>query len=206
METIKKMMAAALIAVSSLVPVYGQNVKEQEAFYNSYTLEYKGEYLKAAEALKKGYDEKSYEINIRSGWVNYEAALYTESQKFYQKAIDLQPNSIEAKLGYIYPAAALGNKNQVTAQYIDILKIDPQNSSANYQLGLIYYYKKDNKAAFKYFEKVVSLYPFGYDALLMFAWTNFQLGRTIEATDLFNKVLLLAPSDKSALEGLSLIK
>jgi len=40
----------------------------------------------------------------------------------------------------------------------------------------------------------------------MFAWTNLKLGKTREAQVLFNKVLMLSPDDKSALEGLSLIK
>ena len=65
---------------------------------------------------------------------------------------------------------------------------------------------KDYTSAYKYFEKVVNLYPFGYDALLMYAWTNFQTGKTREAKILFNKVLMLSPGDTSALEGLGLIK
>lgn len=172
----------------------------------SYELEYKGEYVKAAEAIKKVYNEKSYEINLRAGWVHYRAGLYTESQNYYQKAIALKPYSIEAKFGYVYPAAALSNMDQVVAQYNKILEINPQNTRANYFMGLIYYNKKDFQSAYKYFEKVVNLYPFGYDALLMYAWTNYQLGKTREAKVLFNKVPLLSPNDMSATEGLSLIK
>ena len=143
---------------------------------------------------------------MRAGWLHYAAALYTESQNYYKKAIALKPYSIEAKLGYVYPAAALGNMDQVIDQYNNILEIDPQNSTVNYRLGLIYYNKKDYKAAYKYFEKVVNLYPFGYDALLMYAWSNYQLGKNKETKILFKKVLLLVPNSQSALEGLSLIK
>jgi len=53
---------------------------------------------------------------------------------------------------------------------------------------------------------VVNLYPFGYDGLLMFAWTNLKAGKLREAKILFNKVLMYSPGDKSALEGLSYIK
>jgi len=38
------------------------------------------------------------------------------------------------------------------------------------------------------------------------AWTSFQQGKYREAKVLFNKVLMYSPDDKSALEGLSLIK
>ena len=206
MENLKKIVFAASIAIATLKPIHAQETAQQDAFNNSYALEYKGEYLKAAEAIKKGYDEKSYETNLRAGWLHYEAALYTESVNYYKKAIALSPNSIEAKLGYVYPAAALGNMDQVIVQYNNILKLDPQNSTANYRLGLINYNKKDYKEAFKYFENVVNLYPFGYDALLMYAWANYQLGKTKEAKVLFKKALLLLPNSQSALEGLSLIK
>ncbi len=206
METLKKIIFASSIAIAALNNVNAQSDPEQDAFTNSYALEYKGEYAKAVDAIKKGYDEKSYEFNLRSGWLNYEAGLYTESQNYYKKAIVLNPKSLEAKFGYIYPTVALGNMDQVITQYNKILEIDPQNTSANYRMGLYYYDKKDFQAAYKYFDKVVTLYPFGYEALLMYAWTTYQLGKTKEAKVLFKKALLFSPTSKSALEGLSLIK
>lgn len=206
MEILKKIMFATSFAIITLNNVNAQDAAIQEAFNNSYTLEYKGEYAKAAEAIKKVYDEKSYEINLRAAWLNYEAGFYTESQNYYKKAVVLKPYSLEAKFGYIYPTAALGNMDQVIVQYNKILEIDPQNTSANYRMGLYYYDKKDFQSAYKYFEKVVNLYPFGYDALLMYAWANYQLGKTKEAKVLFKKALLLSPTSKSALEGLNLIK
>ncbi len=177
-----------------------------KAFEDSYSLEKKGEYSKAVEALKAVYDEKSYELNLRLGWLNYENGSFTESSAFYQKAVSLMPLSIEARFGIVYPAAALAKWDEVMAQYQKILAIDPQNTKANYRMGMIYYGRKDYLTANSYFEKVVNLYPFDYDALIMFAWTNFQLGKLKEAKVLFTKVLLLSPSDSSALQGLSLIK
>ncbi len=175
-------------------------------FSQSYQQETVADYAGAIKLLKNVYDEKSYEINLRLGWLNYEAGLFTESQAYYEKAIMLMPYSIEAKLGYVYPAAALGNWDKVTAQYLKVLEIDPQNTSVNYKLGNIYYGKKDYTNAYKHLEKVVNLYPFGYDALIMYAWSNYQTGKTREAKVLFNKVLLVSPGDKSAMEGLGLIK
>lgn len=206
MENLKKILIVTLIAFFSLNTINSQEVSLQEAFNNSYTLEYNGEYMKAVEAINKGYDEKSYGANLRAGWLNYLAGLYIESQNYYKKAIALKPNSIEAKLGYVYPATALGNMDQVIAQYKKILEIDPQNSTANYKMGLIFYDKKDFQFAYNYFEKVINLYPFGYDALLMYAWANFQLGKNKEAKILFKNALLLSPYSQSAIDGLSLIK
>jgi Flp pilus assembly protein TadD len=50
------------------------------------------------------------------------------------------------------------------------------------------------------------MYPFDYDNLVLYAWTNYQLGKLREAKVLFNKVLLNKPNDASAKEGLGLIK
>jgi tetratricopeptide (TPR) repeat protein len=202
--TIKLLISAMLLLGTSIVKA--QDNAMGEAFTQSYYYEKVGNYSSAIASLKKVYDATSYEVNLRLGWLHYNAGLYKESMTYYQTAINLMPVSIEARLGYVYPAAAFGNMTEVINQYTKILEIDPQNSTANYRMGYIYYDKKDYATAYKYFEKVVNLYPFGYDGLLMFAWTNFQLGKTREAQVLFNKVLLTSPGDKSATQGLSLIK
>ncbi len=177
-----------------------------EAFGKSYEFESKGNYSEAISVLKMIYQEDSYEINLRLGWVTYLAGQFTESSAYYQEAIKLKPYSIEAKFGFVYPASALGNWDQVITRYNEILTIDPQNTLVNYRMGSIYYGRKDYAKAEKYLEKVVNLYPFDYDSLVLYAWTNLRLGKMREAQVLFNKALLNRPKDPSALEGLSLIK
>lgn len=195
-----------VIASVAILSVNAQTDKISAAFTLSYQLETTADYSNAIKSLKEVYDEKSYEINLRLGWLHYENGLFTESLAYYQKSTDLMPYSVEAKLGYVYPASALGNWDKVIAQYNNILAVDPQNTTVNYRLGNIYYGKKEYQNAYKNFEKVVNLYPFGYDALIMYAWSNYQIGKIREAKVLFGKVLLISPNDKSALEGLSLIK
>jgi len=207
MDTLKKTACIAVIICIFTTSVWAQDYKAiTDAFSSSYVHEYTGDYTKAIDALKKVNFDKSYEINLRLGWLTYMSGLFTESMSFYQKAISNMPYSVEAKLGFIYPAAALGNWEQVVKQYKDILKIDPQNPLANYRLGLIYYGREDFNAAYKYFEQLINLYPFDYNYNLYFAWTNFKLGKTREAKVLFFKTLMIQPLDASALEGLSLIK
>jgi len=194
------------LLICTLSTSWAQTDKTTAAFTTSYEKEYKKEYAAALASMKEVYDTKSYELNLRMGWLSYEAGQNKESMGYYQLATDLMPYAIEAKLGMTYPAYALGNTTLLLSQYEKILAIDPQNTTANYKLGLIYYDKKDYAAANKYFEKVVNLYPFTYDALLMYAWTNYRLGKNREAKVLFTKVLWLYPTDKSALEGVGLIK
>ena len=138
--------------------------------------------------------------------VDYYSGSFTEAVNYYQKAMSIMPLSVEAKFGFTLPAIALGNWDQVKKQYEDVLVIDPKNNKANYQLGMIYYVRKDYKKAQKCFSAVVNLYPFDYDSLKMLAWSNYFLGQLKEAKVLFNKVLLYSPKDASAKEGLSYIK
>ena len=208
METLRRlfMLIFAGVVFSTISVAQDNYSAIQDAFARSYEYEYSGEYSKAIDALKNVYDEESYEINLRLGWLTYMGGFFTESTAYYQKSIDLRPISIEAKLGFVYPASALGNWEQVKKQYNEILKIDPQNTLANYRLGSIYYGNEDYTTALKYFEKMVNLYPFDYDGLIMYAWTNLKLGKFREAEVLFNKVLMNVPNEKSALKGLAEIK
>lgn len=195
-----------LAFLSFMLNIKAQSPELIEAFSKSYAQEYAGDYTTAIQTLKKQYDDNGYEVNLRLGYLHYMAGLFTESIAYYQKAMNLMPYSIEAKLGFVLPASALGNWTQVENQYKKVLEIDPSHAQTNYRLGLILYGKKEFQTAYRYFEKVVNQYPFGYDALLMYAWTNLQLGKYREAKVLFNKVLMYSPGDTSALEGLALIK
>lgn len=207
MDFLKKITVLTIVMVVSFQISIAQDYsKIQTAFRESYSQEYLGDYADAIQLMKNVYDENSYEINLRLGWLTYMAGFFTESTSYYQKCIELKPLSIEAKFGFTYPASAMGNWEQVKKQYNDILKIDPQNSIANYKLGSIYYGAEDYTSALKYFEKVVNLYPFDYDGLNMYAWTNLKLGKFREAEVLFNKMLMYQPNDKSAIQGLSEIK
>jgi tetratricopeptide (TPR) repeat protein len=205
------MMKKVVFFVSTLVflavSAAGQDFNAiSDAFKKSYSCEVDSNYKEAAAELIKVYDANSYEINIRLGWLNYESGSYIESMEYYQKAIDLKPYAVEPRIGFVMPAAAAGNYNQVEEQYTKILSVDPMNVKANYWLGVIYYNREQYDIAIKYFEKVTNLYPFDYDCTIMFAWTNYKMGNLREAKVLFQKVLIIRPGDSSALEGMGLIQ
>lgn len=187
---------------------YSQTSNDElvEAFSESYTYERNSDFSASMDALKKVYDESSYEINLRLGWLNYNAGLFDESIIYYNKAQELKPYSEEARFGLILPLAALGKWDNVIKAYDEILSVNSNNTTALYRLGLVYYGRKEYTKANTLFKKVVDLYPFGYDGLIMLAWTSFYMGNNNQAKVLFNKVNLFNPGDKSAKEGLSLIK
>lgn len=209
MEHFKKLILFVFILffVASTNIADGQEITEiVHAFQQSYIHEGSGEFQEAMQVLKNVYDERSYEINLRLGWLAYLSGLFSESIAFYNKSINLMPYSIEARFGIVYPESALGNWNRVINQYEKILEISPNNTVASHRLGLIYYGREEYSIAYKYFEKVVNLFPFDYDGLIMFAWTNYNLKKYREAKVLFQKALMHTPGGSSALEGLDLLK
>lgn len=210
MELLKNTRSILLWTMATLLLSSGVLAQTPEvvisAFEESYSLETSGNYAGAAEVLKKVYQENSYAINLRLGWLDYEAGQFMESQAYYNKAISQRPMSVEARLGVVLPAAAMGNWDFVIGQYEKILELTPNNATALYRLGAIYYGRKEYDKAYNYLEKVVNLYPFDYDSVVLFAWTNLQLNKLREAKILFYQALYRKPGDESALEGLKLIK
>lgn len=201
-----KLFSFIIIMFVSVISTQGQSVDDmRKSFKDSYDFEARKDFYNAIDVLKK-LNSTEYEVNLRLGWLHYLNQQYKESEGYYQLCIDSKPNSLEAKFGYTYPAAALNEWDNVAKQYNDILSLDPNNTQAGYKLGMIYYYKPDYQTALKYFEKVTVAYPFDYGSVLMTAWSNLKLGNTSDAKNGFYKSLLIKPDDPSALEGLGLLR
>ena len=178
----------------------------QEAFSASYNHESSKSYTEAINDIMPFYNPSSYEINVRLGWLHYYDGNYPKSMEYYEKAMQLMPYSIEAKLGYALPLSGLGNWDRIIEIYHQILKTDPQNTLVNYRLGAIYYERAEFEKAKNHTEKVVNLYPFDYDSVILLAWINLKMEDYRKAKILFNKSLIIAPENESAIEGLKAIQ
>jgi tetratricopeptide (TPR) repeat protein len=199
-----KTLITILLSLSLHIAVAQNAETIKNAFSKSYALENSKQYQKAADEITAVYDAKSYEMNLRLGWLLYEVGRYNDAVDYYQKAIVLHAYSIEAKLGLVYPLSAQNKWDEVLNQYRLILAIDAKNTLVNYRTGLIYYNLKNHASAQKHFDTVLQMYPFDYDCLLMSAWNNYALGDKTEAKSLFERALINTPSSKSAQEGLAL--
>ncbi|MGB2127931.1 MAG: tetratricopeptide repeat protein [Flavicella sp.] len=188
------------------VQITAQNKKITSAFATSYTFQEQANYEAAIAEINKVYNEDSYEINLRLGWLHYLGENNVQAINYYKKASKIMPAATEPQWNMITVYTKTENWIEIEKQYLSIIELDPKNTSANYNLGLIYYYRKDFSRAKKYFDVALNIKPFGYNNLLMSAWTNYFLGNRNNASILFNKVLLYSPNDPSALEGLALMK
>ncbi|QQL50229.1 tetratricopeptide repeat protein [Mucilaginibacter ginkgonis] len=203
MEILRKTFLLILVLAQTVISQAQTNAVLQKAFHNSYGNETNKNYTAAIADIIPYYADNSYEVNIRLGWLHYLNKNYNASQTYYQKAVELRPGAIEAKFGYIKPLAFLQNTNKIAEQYNAILKIDPQNTQANYWLGVIYYNRKQFDAAIKCFRIVATLYPFDYDGNHMLGWSLLMSGRKQEARPYFERALIIKPGDDSSTDGLN---
>lgn len=203
MEILKRTFTGLFLLVFAAQLQAQTNAVLQKAFHNSYTNELNKNYVAAIADIYPYYSENNYEITIRLGWLNYLIKNYTASQTYYQKAIILKPNSVEAKFGYVKPLSFLQSWDKVLEQYLAILKIDPQNTQANYWGGVIYYNRKQYEPAIKLFRTVITLYPFDYDGNHMLAWSMLMAGKKAEAKQFFERALVIKPADASSTDGLA---
>lgn len=200
----KTLLSAFLLTMA--VTLNAQHITElQSAYSKSYTAENQNDYTLAISEVESIYKEDDYISNIRLGWLNYLSKKYNESIPYYLKAIALKPGAIEARLGCVKPLSAIENWEKVKEQYLEILKIDPLNRTANYWLGVIYFNRKDFKTAINLFEKVVSLFPLEYDSVIMLAWSKLNNSNYADSKILFEKALIIRPNDPSASNGMQLI-
>ena len=206
METLKKISLAACFIMLFGSVIAQSNAVMQAAFSKSYISEQAGSYTTAINDLKSVYKTNDYVVNVRLGWLYYNAKQYAESVRYYDIAIALKPYAIEARFGCIKPLSAIENWEKVKKHYLQILKIDPQNTVANYWIGVIYYNRKDYANASNHFGKNINLYPLDYESVIMLAWSKLNSGKQADATVLFNQALVIRPADSSALSGLKLIK
>jgi len=190
-----------------LIPIQGycQNISDQviNAFSTSYASESVKDYDKAIKDIKQVYSDKSYEINLRLGWLYYEDKNYDQSILYYKQAIKLKPSSVEAMLGYAYPASAIQKWDELFAMYQKALTIDPNNATVNYRLALMFYYKKEFGNAEKQLARNLEHFPFDYDNTLLMAQVKLAMGKISDSKHYYQKALLYNPSNDEIKKVLS---
>lgn len=185
-----------VIAMTITLLSKAQDDKVIAALASSYQGETNKEYLASIVALENVYDANSYPLNLRLGWLNNLKKDYAKAQSYYKKAIELEPKSIEARLGYVIPTAALEKWDDVLKTYKDILAIDPNNTVVNYRVGYIYYYRKNYTEAEKYIMAVLKLYPFDYDTNALLGANYVAQGNIVEGKKYYKIALAYNPASK----------
>ena len=208
LKTLVFLLAISVLTCGSIFSHELPGNEKIDAFKKSVAAEELGNYVKAINYLIVIFDDykDDYLINLRLGWLNYLNKNYNESEKYYHEAIRISNQSIESLLGLAYPLYAAGKIDELIGVYKSILKLDPNNYRANLQLGIIYLNKNDYLNAKILFEKIKNNFPSDFSANLYLGWTYYYLGSNNKAHKLFTNALIIAPNEKSAIDGYNLTK
>jgi len=110
------------------------------------------------ERLKK--DPKNAELLINIGNMYFDAHQYNEATTYYSRALQIQPlnNSVHLDLGNCY--GFLGKADQAIAEFQTVLKTNPNQANALFNLGLVQWRgKMDAKTALATWQKLLDTNP-----------------------------------------------
>jgi tetratricopeptide (TPR) repeat protein/TolB-like protein len=119
----------------------------------------KGDVDGAIAAYQKAltYNAVNPKVHMSLGKIYYaEKGLYYESVQSYKRAIDLDPHSVEARMGLGEVYEDKGLYKEAVEEYRRVIELDDRNTGALYNLALVYE-KTDPKEAMVQWEKYITL-------------------------------------------------
>ncbi|MBS3918583.1 MAG: tetratricopeptide repeat protein [Deltaproteobacteria bacterium] len=206
----KKRKMFALMMFLILFPFFSHASRESvsQIYQRSYEEEGRGNYTGAIFVLMQAerLEEKSYLFHLRLGWLNYLAKKFPDSANAYQRAVRLNKDSIEARLGLMLPFMAQGRWAEAEKVGKEILLLDRASYLANSRLAYIYYNMKSFKEAETYYRKILQSYPGDVEMQAGLAWSLLKQEKKEEAEKIFLEILKIAPNHVTANVGIKMIK
>jgi len=161
----------------------------------SHGLEKLGFYERAATAIEafitRG-DDKEYAL-LRYAYLKYKQGEYNVSIEHYKKAIKLNPDSLDAKLGITLPYMSQGRWRQVLVYTRQVLTISDWNYTAHERLMMAEEAMKKWHTLDRHAAELTTVYPGDADVHAYHARANTMQGDAAVATAAYEKVLMRDP-------------
>lgn len=135
----------------------------------------------------------------------YNAAKSPKTIEHYQKAIDIDPTSIEAHYGKAMFWQEQGETDKALAEYRTLISKNPQYQDAYYNIGYIYFNQKDYQKALDNFTIAIRMSPTYAKAYYMRGLSAEKMGNKKEARLDYERAINFDPKlelAKKALENL----
>lgn len=194
------MKTTALISLRSLL-VLGTlllappSTAQQDPWAESYRLEYIGKYAEAQaliEPLAARQPINEFAI-MRSAWLLHLQGKYAEAEKRYLRAVEVNPRSLEAKLGLMLPQMALYRWNDVIQSGRKVLSESQWNYTAHVRIMIGEEALSRWEDLSKHAAEVSARYPTDATILVYWARAEAALKRTRKARELYAQVLERVP-------------
>jgi tetratricopeptide (TPR) repeat protein len=207
MRTLFLLLFIATISASSNVSAKFSNSEIQQAYYKSYNYEKIGIYKDAIDTLLPLYKQysKGYTLNLRIAYLYYLDKKYANAAHYYNAAIKIAPNALDAKLGQLLLLIAQQQYSKCSDLAYQVIKVDYYNYYGNLRLAYCLREQKKYDIALQIILKMLGIYPLDVSLLNEYALIKFTLKEYTLAGQTFNNVLTLAPENVIAKESLAAI-
>jgi tetratricopeptide (TPR) repeat protein len=125
--------------------------------------------------------------------------------RFYQKAIELEPEYSKASLAMALTLTKMKRHDEAKEFYLRAIEYDPANSQAYNNLGMWYDRKSDLDEARRYFLKAVELKPSSGQYHNNLGMVYGKMGQDEKAIQEFEEAIRLSPDNARAYTNLGLI-
>jgi tetratricopeptide (TPR) repeat protein len=179
-----------------------------DPWQTSYTLETQGNYAGASQALESVIQTNSRHefATMRLGWLAYLQKDYNVSIDHYKKAVELNTNSLDAKLGIMLPLMAQGRWKEAASYGETVLKLAPYQYYAHIRLMACEEARLQWNALYKHAQNISKYYPTDATIAVYLARAASVTGETKVAIKAYEDVLERSPGHLEAIRFLSMNK
>lgn len=177
------------------------NAANSDFWSKSYKYEAEGKYLEAAAVIEKNLNrssDKEFAL-IRYAWLSYLLGNYDDSIANYQKAIAINQESIDAKLGITLPLLAKQSYSKTKRYAKQVLEVSPWNYTAHMKIMLCEQAQKRWATLKNHAANLSKHYPTDTTVLVFLARAYAKLDEADSAVDIYKKVLIRYPDHYEAL-------
>lgn len=172
----------------------------QAPWAESYELEATGNYGEASRVLEPliANDGRHEFAILRTAWLAYLAGDYNASIRGYRSALEINPESLETRLGLTLPLLAQGRWREAEAVAREVLAEAPWNYYAHVRLMVAEEGQRQWQALARHAREVAARYPSDATLLVYLGRAEASQGNTDAALSAYEAVLERAPGHEEA--------
>ena len=178
------------------------------ALQQSYASEAQGDYTAAIQVLSgvPRSGDLAYIVDLRRGWLHYLAGQNAASITAYARAIQAQPDSVEARVGLTLPQLAERQWTDVEHTCREVLAKAPGETTCTARLAWALYSQGRHMEAEAAYAVGIARWPADLDLRAGRGWARCKQGDLPGAQSDFALVLTVSPSHVTAAQGAELCR
>ena len=144
-------------------------------------------------------------VHLLRGRQAFASGDFAAAREIFQKAVDAAPTSSRARINLSAALSKLNLTQEARAQLEEVLRLEPGNYTAMFNLGTIAFHLQDNEAAVGNLQPFVDAFPDDVVAVTTLAFALLRLERREEALTYFTAANQMAPQDEQIRVQLALL-